>query len=86
MWKRALSTQWARACVGCKAGLNTVMKGKISPHQKRKRTLICYTKVNELSITVLEIMYPYLKSSDVIHWGLESPAGVAIDWIHDTIF
>ncbi|KDR24262.1 Low-density lipoprotein receptor-related protein 4, partial [Zootermopsis nevadensis] len=23
---------------------------------------------------------------DVIRWGLESPSGVAIDWIHDTIF
>lgn len=24
--------------------------------------------------------------SDVIRWGLESPGGVAIDWIHDIIF
>ena len=31
-------------------------------------------------------MFPYMKSSDVIRWGLESPVGVAIDWIHDIIF
>lgn len=24
--------------------------------------------------------------SDVIKWGLESPGGVAVDWIHDLIF
>jgi len=35
---------------------------------------------------VLEVMFLHFKSSDVIRWGLESPAGVAIDWIHDTIF
>lgn len=23
---------------------------------------------------------------DVIRWGLESPGGVAVDWIHDLIF
>lgn len=31
-------------------------------------------------------MFPHFKLTDVIRWGLESPSGVAIDWIHDTIF
>jgi hypothetical protein len=31
-------------------------------------------------------MFPHFKSTDVIRWGLESPGGVAIDWVHDIIF
>lgn len=27
-----------------------------------------------------------LKFSDVIRWGLETPGGVAVDWIHDLLF
>jgi hypothetical protein len=31
-------------------------------------------------------MYAHFLLADVIRWGLESPGGIAIDWIHDTIF
>lgn len=35
---------------------------------------------------LLGIILTHLKLTDVIRWGLESPSGVAIDWIHNTIF
>jgi hypothetical protein len=31
-------------------------------------------------------MFTHSILTDVIRWGLESPGGIAIDWIHDTIF
>jgi low-density lipoprotein receptor-related protein 4 len=31
-------------------------------------------------------MFLRMSSKDVIKWGLESPGGLAVDWIHDLLF
>lgn len=48
--------------------------------------ILCSETVLEISVLLLGIMYSHSALTDVIRWGLESPGGIAIDWIHDAIF
>jgi low-density lipoprotein receptor-related protein 4 len=49
-----------------------------------KRGLLFWS---DISTDVIKMSYMNGTSSkDIIKWGLESPGGIAIDWIHDLIF
>lgn len=49
-----------------------------------EKNLIFWTENNLRVIRVAQINEN--NSTDVIKWGLETPGGVAVDWIHDLIF
>lgn len=39
-----------------------------------------------MNTTASLVLYLLVLFLDVIRWGLETPGGVAVDWIHDLLF
>lgn len=55
------------------------MSGTIGSEHSRR-------SMNIKGVPIKQLLIFYFKISDVIRWGLETPGGVAVDWIHDLLF